>query len=47
MVSPAREIAAVLSDAGYDLPERPTDERSEAILRAVEALPMLDRSLPN
>lgn len=47
LFSPAAEIAAVLSDAGYDLPDRPTDDRSEAILRAVEALPMLDRSRPN
>ncbi|WP_119169373.1 hypothetical protein [Algihabitans albus] len=47
LLSPAAEIATVLSEAGYDLPRRPADERSEAILRAVEALPLLDRSRPN
>lgn len=47
LLSPAAEIAGVLQEAGYDLPLRRTDDRSEGILRAVEALPTLDRSLPN
>ncbi len=47
LVAPAAEIAAVLEEAGYGLPSRPVDARSDAILRAAEALPLLDRRLPN
>jgi hypothetical protein len=47
LLTPARELAEALAEAGYALPHRPADPRHAAILRAAEEMATLDRSVAN